>query len=159
MGELGALFNPGMRHEIEERQSKASRREEEGQADPGNLRIDLLSGVAVINMGSKATGTDPEGEDVTDPETTEADDTAADDNPADDNPADENGSGAAPEHGDTEEAVQSTDDDSAEVTKAPTADTGTAPRLPAGSSVSADGDIDADALQIARETSNTEPPV
>lgn len=53
MGELGALFNPGMRHEIEERQSKASRREEEGQADPGNLRIDLLSGVAVINMSGE----------------------------------------------------------------------------------------------------------
>lgn len=49
MGELGAMFNPGMRHELEERQSKASRREEEGNARDGDdLRIDLASGVAVI---------------------------------------------------------------------------------------------------------------
>ena len=50
LGELGALFNPGMRHEIEERQAKANRREEEGNARDGDLRIDLASGVAVINM-------------------------------------------------------------------------------------------------------------
>jgi len=50
LGELGALFNPGMRHEIEERQSKANRREEEGNARDGDLRIDLSSGVAVINV-------------------------------------------------------------------------------------------------------------
>lgn len=50
MGELGALFNPGMRHEIEERQAKASRREEEGHGRDGDLRIDLLSGVAVISV-------------------------------------------------------------------------------------------------------------
>jgi len=50
MGELGALFNPGMRHELEERQAKASRREEEGNARDGDLRIDLESGVAVINV-------------------------------------------------------------------------------------------------------------
>ena len=50
MGELGALFNPGMRHELEERQSKAARREEEGNARDGDLRIDLESGVAVINV-------------------------------------------------------------------------------------------------------------
>jgi hypothetical protein len=50
MGELGALFNPGMRHELEERQSKAARREEEGNARDGDLRIDLESGVAVINI-------------------------------------------------------------------------------------------------------------
>ena len=50
MGELGALFNPGMRHELEERQAKASRREEEGNARDGDLRIDLESGVAVINI-------------------------------------------------------------------------------------------------------------
>ena len=49
MGELGALFNPGMRHELEERQAKAARREEEGNAKDGDLRIDLESGVAVIN--------------------------------------------------------------------------------------------------------------
>src|SRR3954454_22761828 len=48
MGELGALFNPGMRHELEERRSKAARREEEGNARDGDLRIDLESGVAVI---------------------------------------------------------------------------------------------------------------
>ena len=50
MGELGALFNPGMRHELEERQSKAARREEEGNARDADLRIDLESGVAVINI-------------------------------------------------------------------------------------------------------------
>lgn len=49
MGELGALFNPGMRHELEERRSKAMRREEEGNARDGDLRIDLESGVAVIS--------------------------------------------------------------------------------------------------------------
>ena len=53
LGELGALFNPGMRHEIEERQSKANRREEEGNARDGDLRIDLASGVAVINVPSQ----------------------------------------------------------------------------------------------------------
>lgn len=50
MGELGALFNPGMRHEIAERQAKAIRREEEGNARDGDLRIDLASGVAVISL-------------------------------------------------------------------------------------------------------------
>jgi hypothetical protein len=50
LGELGALFNPGMRHEIEERKSKANRREEEGNARDGDFRIDLASGVAVINV-------------------------------------------------------------------------------------------------------------
>ena len=50
MGELGALFNPGMRHELQERQAKAARREEEGNATDGDLRIDLESGVAVINV-------------------------------------------------------------------------------------------------------------
>jgi len=50
MGELGALFNPGMRHELEERRAKAARREEEGNARDGDLRIDLESGVAVINI-------------------------------------------------------------------------------------------------------------
>ena len=60
MGELGALFNPGMRHEIEERESKANRREEEGNARDGDLRIDLLSGVAVINVPGKSSGPDAE---------------------------------------------------------------------------------------------------
>ena len=49
MSELGALFNPGMRHELEERRAKSARREEEGNARDGDLRIDLDSGVAVIN--------------------------------------------------------------------------------------------------------------
>nr|WP_246231806.1 DUF6191 domain-containing protein [Nakamurella aerolata] len=53
MGEIGALFNPGMRHEIEERRRKQSHREEAGNADPGKLGIDLLSGTAVINMGAR----------------------------------------------------------------------------------------------------------
>ena len=56
MGELGALFNPGMRHEIEERESKANRREEEGNARDGDLRIDLASGVAVINIPTRPAG-------------------------------------------------------------------------------------------------------
>src|SRR6478752_352985 len=61
MGELGALFNPGMRHELEERQAKAARREEEGNARDGDLRIDLESGVAVINVAG--TGDDQAAED------------------------------------------------------------------------------------------------
>jgi hypothetical protein len=52
MGELGAMFNPGMRHELEERRSKAARREEEGNARDGDLHIDLASGIAVINVPS-----------------------------------------------------------------------------------------------------------
>jgi hypothetical protein len=58
MGELGALFNPGMRHELEERQAKAARREEEGNARDGDLRIDLESGVAVINVPGSDEDTD-----------------------------------------------------------------------------------------------------
>lgn len=58
LGELGALFNPGMRHEIEERQAKANRREEEGNARDGDLRIDLASGVAVIDLSKGANGAD-----------------------------------------------------------------------------------------------------
>jgi hypothetical protein len=147
MGELGALFNPGMRHEIEERQSKASRREEEGQADPGNLRIDLLSGVAVIKMGGKQTAPEPEGDDMSSPDATEADATDPADERADADQTHEN------------ESVQNTDEDSAEMTESPTADTGSAPRLPAGTSVSTGSDVDDDALEIARGSSNTEPPV
>jgi hypothetical protein len=63
MGELGALFNPGMRHELEERQAKAARREEEGNARDGDLRIDLESGVAVINV--VGTDSDEAGTDTT----------------------------------------------------------------------------------------------
>jgi|BarGraIncu00222A_1022003.scaffolds.fasta_scaffold55614_2 hypothetical protein len=61
MGELGALFNPGMRHELEERRSKAMRREEEGNARDGDLRIDLESGVAVINVPGADGGTAEQG--------------------------------------------------------------------------------------------------
>ena len=59
LGELGALFNPGMRHELEERRSKEMRREEEGTGRKGHLRIDLESGVAVIQ--SKRAGADADG--------------------------------------------------------------------------------------------------
>jgi hypothetical protein len=48
LGEFGALFNPGMRHELEERRAKQMLREEEGSARKGRLGIDLDSGVAVI---------------------------------------------------------------------------------------------------------------
>lgn len=51
MGELGALFNPGMRHEQEERRAKELRREEEGNSRDVDPRIDLESGVAVITTG------------------------------------------------------------------------------------------------------------
>jgi hypothetical protein len=61
MGELGALFNPGMRHELEERQAKAARREEEGNARDGDLRIDLESGVAVINVPKSSDDEDGDG--------------------------------------------------------------------------------------------------
>jgi hypothetical protein len=62
-----------MRHEIAERQAKAVRREEEGNARDGDLRIDLASGVAVISVPSvtapqsPATG-DADGEDHSDDE-------------------------------------------------------------------------------------------
>ena len=42
-----------MRHELEERRSKALIREEEGNARKGNLHIDLDSGVAVIAVPVK----------------------------------------------------------------------------------------------------------
>ena len=67
LGELGALFNPGMRHEIEERKSKANRREEEGNARDGDVRIDLASGVAVINVPGKGAAADDAVESVPDP--------------------------------------------------------------------------------------------
>lgn len=61
LGELGALFNPGMRHEIEEQLSKQMLREEEGTGRKGRLGIDLDSGVVV--MGDIA---DPPAEDDSD---------------------------------------------------------------------------------------------
>jgi hypothetical protein len=159
MGELGALFNPGMRHEIEERQSKASRREEEGQADPGNLRIDLLSGVAVINMGRTPAAQEDDvsqsGPDEVDENTSADGVDSTDDSEAVD--SDATASDAAESDG-TEESVQSSDPDSAESTRQPTADTGTAPAHHQGTDASADDDVDSDALDIARSTSNSEPP-
>lgn len=53
MGPLGEIFNPGMRHEIEEKRSKALRREEEGNARDGDLRIDLESGFVRITAPAK----------------------------------------------------------------------------------------------------------
>ena len=96
MGELGALFNPGMRHEIEERKSKEMRREEEGDSDPGDLRIDLFSGVAVIALGKNgpisATGADPQhGSASTDDSDTSADpDTSAETTSTTESAQDEN---------------------------------------------------------------------
>ncbi len=81
MGELGALFNPGMRHELEERRSKAARREEEGNARDGDLRIDLESGVAVINIPGADEGTQT----AADPHTA-ADQQTATEQPADTDP-------------------------------------------------------------------------
>lgn len=60
MGELGALFNPGMRHELAERKSKALRREEEGNAGDGELRIDLESGTATIKIQAADGSTAPQ---------------------------------------------------------------------------------------------------
>lgn len=48
MGELGVLFNPGMRHEQEERLAKQMLREDDGTGRKGRRRIDLDSGVVVI---------------------------------------------------------------------------------------------------------------
>lgn len=69
MGELGALFNPGMRHEQEERRAKALIREEEGDSREVDPRIDLESGVAVIATGDEDPDrtADPEDAVTTDP--------------------------------------------------------------------------------------------
>lgn len=48
MGELGVLFNPGMRHEQEEKLAKQMLREDEGTGRKGRRGIDLESGVVVI---------------------------------------------------------------------------------------------------------------
>lgn len=60
MGPLGEIFNPGMRHEIEERRSKALRREEDGNARDADLRIDLESGF--VNIVAPASDDEPTGE-------------------------------------------------------------------------------------------------
>jgi len=163
MGELGALFNPGMRHEIAERKAKASRREEEGNADPGKMRIDLLSGVVVIDMGQKSTPKAAQEDPVADDSNT-SDDTAAED-PTDDNTAE-----ATDHAGDddrTDEAVQgeqtpaantgSGGDSSTDTAAAPAADLGVAPQANRHTDVSVD-EVDPDALQIAEQASNDEPP-
>jgi hypothetical protein len=151
MGELGALFNPGMRHEIAERKAKAARREEEGNADPGNLRIDLLSGVAVITMGPKnhdaeentvAENQEQGGQAAGRPEGVEAD---ADGSIDDDR---------------SEESVQSQDAGAAESTGEARADLGTAPQVNRRDDVDVDGEdaVHPDALKIAEQMSNSEPP-
>lgn len=57
LGELGALFNPGMRHEEEEKRAKQMLREEEGTGRKGRLSIDLASGVVVIGSDRVAQDT------------------------------------------------------------------------------------------------------
>lgn len=56
MGELGVLFNPGMRHEQEEKLAKQMLREDEGTGRKGRLGIDLESGVVVIGAGPAHSG-------------------------------------------------------------------------------------------------------
>lgn len=70
VGPLGEIFNPGMRHEIEERRSKALRREEDGNARDTDLRIDLESGF--VNITAPPAPPAPEA-------TTEKDDDSDDD--------------------------------------------------------------------------------
>lgn len=163
MGELGALFNPGMRHEIEERKAKESRREEAGNADPGNKRIDLLSGVAVINMRSKTpkhasqedTVSDQAAQNDTTAETpaaqTPSAETRAPETPAAETPA--------PDDDRADESVQSGDAESAESTRNATADHGTAPRANSNVDASEHSDVDPAALEITQQqSSNAEPP-
>lgn len=51
------LFNPGMRHDIEEKAAKQMLREEEGTGRKGRLGIDLDSGVVVIGTSAEGTPT------------------------------------------------------------------------------------------------------
>lgn len=148
MGELGALFNPGMRHEIAERQAKAARREEEGTADPGSLRIDLLSGIAVINLGPDAQDApadgqyeSDEGDTVTDEEDTVTDETT--DAAAADDPSDDLGDDVESRNGKRDVAR---------------ADQGSAPHSGTQTDADPDGDVDQVALDIAQSHSNDEPP-
>lgn len=138
MGELGALFNPGMRHEIEERKAKESRREEAGNADPGNKRIDLLSGVAVINMGSKTPKQASQEDDTVSHRATD-DQTNTDDDRSD-------------------ERVQSGSSESAESTRDAEADQGTAPQVNGHVDASEHSDVDPAALEITQQSSNSESP-
>jgi len=152
MGELGALFNPGMRHEIAERKAKAARREEEGNADPGNLRIDLLSGIAVITMSPR----NHDAEEQPMPENTEQD------GPTDGGPEATGAveAGGSIDEDRTEEAVQSQDADAAESTGQARADLGSAPQVNRRDDVDVDGEdaVHPDALKIAEQMSNGEPP-
>lgn len=163
MGELGALFNPGMRHEIAERKAKASRREEEGNADPGKMRIDLLSGVVVIDMGQKSaqksTPEDPVADDNKTNDDTAADDTTADDTgsePAEDD-TDEDRTDEAVQGEQSPAAHAATDADSPDEPSAPAADLGVAPQANRHTDVSVD-EVDPAALDIAEQASNDEPP-
>lgn len=152
MGELGALFNPGMRHEIEERKAQAARREEEGHGDSGNLRIDLLSGVAVINMGPRTTNN--RATEATVEAADRSDDTV--DRPVDD-PVNRTTEADEPISAETAETVDQADQmdqektEDSEVAYAPT-------ETESNVSVSADDEVDPAALDIARSTSNDEPP-
>ena len=69
-----------MRHEIEERRSKALRREEEGNASDGDIRIDLDSGFVHIVADGQAAAT-ADADEVSDPDGDSADtDPASSDN-------------------------------------------------------------------------------
>ncbi len=72
LGEFGALFNPGMRHELEERRAKQMLREEEGTGRKGRMGIDLDSGVALI-PGRESAGRADRADDADDADTTDAD--------------------------------------------------------------------------------------
>lgn len=146
MGELGAMFNPGMRHEIAERNAKAARREEEGTADPGNLRIDLLSGIAVINLGPGTQDAPADAGDESDEEDTVADE-SADTSRADD-------VSSADTRDDARDEVEAREDHP-DATKA---DQGAAPRSGTQTDADPDGDVDQVALDIAQSHSNDEPP-
>lgn len=165
LGEIGALFNPGMRHEIEERRRKQSHREEAGNADPGKLGIDLLSGTAVINIGARAQDADQ----PADPDQAPAGADASDQSGSDHNGNDHNGDDQNEERvseqtpppagtDQSDEQVQSGDSGSPEATGKPQADTGSAPRVGNGVDASEHSDVDPAALEITRDASNDEPP-
>lgn len=184
LGEIGALFNPGMRHEIEERRRKQSHREEAGNADPGKLGIDLLSGTAVINIGARAQDAEepadadqpgdadeaPEPADASDHSHQNRSDQNRSDQPSNDlNGNDQNRSDQNEERvseqtpppagtDQPDEQVQSGDADSPEATGKPQADTGAAPSVGNGVDASEHSDVDPAALEITRDASNDEPP-
>ncbi|MDQ2847671.1 MAG: DUF6191 domain-containing protein [Actinomycetota bacterium] len=158
MGELGALFNPGMRHEIEERKAKESRREEAGNADPGNKRIDLLSGVAVINMGSKTPQQASQEDNTMSHSTTDDQPNADQSNAAESKAAETNATGTNDDDDRSDERVQSGSPGAAETTRDAQADQGTAPRVNGHVDASEHSDVDPAALEITQQSSNSEPP-